>query len=338
MADDPGPQDGFTVPEPPTGLGPGFLSEYWKSRGPLPLMGTGELVMYYLQRGVQNVFSLPMSSGITVMTTGLALFLLAGFLLLLQNVQTILEDSGTNFQVTAYFSDFAKEGEVLSFMESLEKDTRIRSAKYVSSSEALKEFKESLGTKDSLLEGLAGENPLPASVDLIVQPDELGIQSVENVVTSLRGSPIIEDLVYGNEWVDRTKGVVSVFRLFGFSALLIALATIIFLISNTIKLVIYSRRQEIAIMQLVGASDAFVRVPFVLGGLLQGLVGSVFGLGFLKLGFLMLNSQIGNSTVLGVAIPELYFLTVPSVCAILSIGAVIGAAGSFFALGRFMNV
>ncbi len=330
--------EGFSVPEPPPGFGPGFLSDYWKSQDALPKISGMEVALYYLQRGFHSIVSLPMSSGITILTIGVALFSLGGFLLILQNVEEVIEGSGSNYQLTAYFRDSVGEADVLSFMEQLEQDTRIRSVKYISREQAIELFREELGPKQSLLDGIAAVNPLPASVDLVVQPDELGISSVENVVESLRASDLIDDLVYGSEWVEKTQGVLRVFRLFGISALLIALAIIVFLISNTIKLVIYARRDEVAIMQLVGASDSFIKIPFVLGGLLQGLVGSIFGLGFLRLGFLLLDMQIRNSTVLGVGIPEIHFLTLWGLIAILLVGAVVGAVGSFFALGRFMNV
>ena len=331
------PTEEFAVPEPPPGVGPGFLSDFWQSQDSLPRISGIEVMFYYLHRGLHNIIALPTSSGITILTIGIALFSLGGFLLILQNVERIIEGSGTNYQLTAYFKDAVDESQVVPFMEQLEKDTRIRSVKYVSRDEALELFREALGPKDSLLDGLTGNNPLPASVDLVVQPDELGISSVERVVQSLRASEIVDDLVYGSEWAEKTRGVLQVFRLFGVWAILIALGIIVFLISNTIKLVIYARREEVAIMQLVGASDSFIKIPFVLGGLLQGLIGSVFGLAFLRLSFLLLDLQIRNSTVLGVGIPQMHFLTAWGLTAILLVGAIVGAIGSFFALGRFMN-
>ena len=158
------------------------------------------------------------------------------------------------------------------------------------------------------------------------------------MVAKLRQVPVIDEVVYGSEWVERAQSIIKLFRLFGLACLLVTLAVIIFLISNTIKLVIYARRDEIAIMQLVGASDPYVKVPFIIGGALQGIIGSFIGLLLLRLAFLLLNFELRNSIVVGIALPEIAFLNFLAIVGVVLIGLVVGAVGSFFALGRFMNV
>lgn len=339
MASDGQPPDQkFDVPEPPAGIGTGFLTEYWQSRQPLPRIKGIQIWLYYLNRGVKTVSALPMSSMITILTIAVSLFLLAGFLLILQNVGKFLSEAGNTLYMTVYLSDQASEETVTNFVRELETNSLIRSVEYISKQRALEIFRSGLGSRAGFLDGLEEENPLPASVDIVLRPDDLGLTSAETVVKKLRKVPVVEDVVYGTEWVDRMQGVVKVFRLFGIVGILVVLAVIVFLISNTIKLVIYARRDEVAIMQLVGASDGFVKIPFIVGGLIEGLIGSLAGLILLKLGILLVNYELSASTIFGIALPDIVFLNYFALTGIVLIGLVVGAVGSVFALGRFMNV
>ncbi len=336
--DDLGDPPKINVREPSPGIGSGFLGEYWQSQRSLPRIQGPEVGIYYLQQGVRTITALPGSSIISVLTIAVSLFLLAGFLLILQNVGGLLTEAGSTLFVTAYIQDEAKPTDVSAFVRKLENSEKVHSAIFVSKEKALELFREDMGTRSGFLEGLEERNPLPASVDITLKPDDVSGSSVESLLEGLRAHSVVEELVYGSEWVERMEGIVKVFRAFGLISLLVALGIIMFLISNTIKLVIYARRDEIGIMQLVGASDSFVRIPFIIGGLLQGLVGSLFGIILLRIGFWLVNLEVRNSTVFGVALPELAFLSFWTVFALTVIGLLVGAFGSFFALRKFMNV
>lgn len=295
-------------------------------------------MLYFLQRGVQTVTSLPLSSFVTMVTIAIALFLLSGFLLLVQNFGRILADAGGTSSVTIYLKEDAPQPKVNDFVRELEANPRIRSLQYVSKPEALDQFRKDLGARASLLDGLEGNNPLPASVELAVQPDDVGVNSTERLVADARGrNDIVDEVVYGNEWVDRMQGILKVFRFFGSVSLLIVLSVVVFLVANTIKLAFYARRDEISIMQLVGASEWFVKTPFILGGVLQGVVGSVVGLTALWIVFLALRAQMGTALFSGLGLPVVAFLHPLSVFSILALGVLLGALGSLFSLGRFMN-
>jgi len=329
----------FSVPEPPTGMGSGFLTEYWRQGEPLPRISGWEVAWYFLQRGFQTVVALPMSAGITVMTIAVSLFLLSSFLLGVQNVGRLVVSAGSTFYVTVYLKENVPEKDLVDFTKGLENNRRVRSIEYVSKSDALESFRRQLGPRSAFLEGLEGDNPLPASVDIVLQPDELGADSVNVIIDELRKNDrVVDEVVFGNEWVEKVQGILKVFRLIGGVSLLIILLIVIFLIANTIKLVFYARRDEIGIMQLVGASEWFVKTPFIIGGLLQGLVGSVFALLLLRLSFGLLRAQLASVSVFGMVLPEFSFLSGFTVVGILLLGLIIGAVGSFFSLGRFMNV
>jgi len=329
----------FAVPEPPVGISDGFLSEYWQQSTPLPRIRGIKVLWYFLQRGVQTVTSLPLSSFVTVMTIALSLFLLSAFLLVVQNVGRVLADSGGSLSVTAYVKEGIDEKLLGDFIRELEANSRIRSLEFIAKDEALVRFRKDLGVHSSLLEGLDGSNPLPASLELVVQPDELGIDSTGRLVEDLRQrADVVDEVVYGNEFVDRLKGLLNVFRLFGSIGLLIVLSVVVFLVANTIKLAFFARRDEISIMQLVGASEWFVKMPFIIGGVIQGAVGSALGMTLLWLTFSLLRMQLSGVAASSLALPTVFFLSPVSICGIIVLGVMLGALGSLFSLGRFMNV
>ena len=330
--------DAIDLNEPPSGITSGVLTELWRNPTPVPRIKGVELVLYYLQRGVYNILQLPMSSAITVITMALSLFMLAGLLLTLQNIDAVLSAAGTSLSLTAYVKNDADDGTVKELVRAVENHRRVRSAAFVSKSEALQNFRRDLGSRNAFLEGLELNNPLPSSIDIVLRPDDEGLPGLERFAVWLRSQKIIDEVVYGSEWVDKMQGVMRVFRTASFLALLLAMAVVVFLISNTIKLVIYSRRTEIGIMQLVGASERFIRIPFMISGVIQGILGSVLALVALKIGFSLINLQLKNSTIFGVALPRLEFLTFPVVGGLIVVGLIVGAIGSFFALGRFLNV
>lgn len=324
--------------EPPSGIASGVLTEIWNSPKPIPRIRGVEMWFSYLQRGVYNVLQLPMSSIITVVTMALSLFMLAGLLLTLQNVESFLSAAGTSLSLTAYIKNDADPALVKDALRAVENHRRVRSAVFVSQAEALQNFRRDLGSRNAFLEGLELNNPLPSSIDILLRPDDEGLPGLERFAVWLRSQKVVDEVVYGSEWVDKMQGVMRIFRIVSLISLLLAMSVVVFLISNTIKLVIYARRAEIGIMQLVGASESFIRIPFVISGVLQGVAGSVIAITALKIGFSLINLQLKSSTIFGVALPRLEFLTMPVIGGLVLVGLIVGAIGSFFALGRFLNV
>ena len=326
------------IPEPASHVESGFLTQFWESKEPLPQIQGAEKLWYYLQRGVDAVFALPMSNTIAVMTVAVSLFLFSGFLLLVHNLERILLDAGSNLAVTAYIKEGVPENNIRALEKALAADAAVQSARATTKSGALEDLRRDLGERASLLEGLGDENPLPASIDVIVQPGKNAKADVERVVVQLRATEIVDEVLYGSEWFEKMQGVLRVFRFFGMALSMAVLAIVVFLISNTIRLVIYSRRDEIEVMQLVGAADTMIQLPFFIGGAIQGFVGSVLGVLLLRLGFAVAERAIEGNALFGLAIPSLEFFQWPAIAALVSGGVIIGAVASLFALGRHMNV
>lgn len=315
-----------------------FLLNIWEGGGELPRLSGSNLVLYYFEQGLRTVTALPMSNVVTVITIAISLFFFSGFLLLLQNVDDILSNAGSRLSISAYLQENADGGQIQKLAEHLEGIEGVRGIRTISKQQALENFRKSLGARSHLLEGLGTHNPLPASLEVDFEQNGDGFHALENVVASLKENPAIAEVIYGEDWVQRVRGVLKVFRVSGVIALTVVLLFIVLLISNTIKLVMYSRRDEIAIMKLVGATNHFIQIPFVIGGTLQGFCGAILGLVLLSFAAAALSHQIQGIVVLGLNLPQLVFLSAPIVIGILMLGMLVGATGSFLAVRKFVDV
>ena len=148
--------------------------------------------------------------------------------------------------------------------------------------------------------------------------------------------PGVDDVDYGREWLDRLEALARALRAAGAGATALVLGAAILVVANTIRLAVYARRDEIEIMKLVGATDGYVRLPFLLEGALQGLAGA--GLALLGLWavqqWLLPRAAVAFSFAAGAAIPILH---APEALSLLAFGAAVGLVGSYLAVARFLR-
>jgi cell division transport system permease protein len=270
------------------------------------------------------------TSALAMATIAVALVLVGAFALLLGNMRGLLERFGEQLQVTAYLEDGIGEDGGRELAARVAEVEGVQTVALVSKREALERFRHSLGGAD-LLEGL-DENPLPASLEIVLRPERRTPEGMAVVAEALEGMPGIDELAHGHEWMEgysraaALAGAVAVGlgAVLGLSALLI--------VSNTIRLAVYAREEELAILSLVGASRTYLRAPFLIEGTLQGAAGGLLALAVLYAGFRGLVPEIeaGLSLFLGNAPPRFF---APSEMALLvAAGAGLGLLGSASAL------
>ena len=319
------------------GLEAAALSPVWQDTKPLTKLSGSELIIYYIKGALQNISSLPFSNVVSIATISVSFFLFSGFLLFLHNFDRVIVELGSSLSVSLYLKDSASQQEVKDFMRELEFSSEIKSVKYVSKEDALALFKDKMDIGTALLDGLGDHNPLPAAIDLNMNSTNFESSTISNFVARLRSHELVDEVVYGSEWVSQVEKVLDISRFVGYVILGVALVLVMFLVSNTITLVIYARKKELGIMRLVGATDGFIKTPFVLAGVLQGFLGTTLALAALAGVFVLVKYQIENPSLFGVELPEFVFLGPGAVLAVISLGVLIGAIGSFFALSRFVR-
>lgn len=288
-------------------------------------------VIYLLLRSaVRGLAASAMTSAAAVMTIAITLVLVGAFALLVGNMSGMLDRFGDDLRITAYFEPGLDLGEARAIASTVSTVEGVEQVEFVSPDEAIERFRETAGA-EALLEGLAS-NPLPASLEITLAPEHRTRAGLAVVEQALAGLPGIEELAKGQEWIEgytRAAGLVR-FAALGLGAVLAVSALMI--VANTIRLAIYSREDELEILSLVGASRTFLRVPFLLEGTLQGLVGGLLALLLLWLGFLVFHDgiQSGLSFFLGNAAPR--FLHFGEALWLVLGGAMLGMLGSAAAL------
>ena len=291
---------------------------------------------YFLARALTNIHQNIFVNAVTIGTITLALLIVSLFLLVFVNLENAAENWSERVQVTVYFDRDLTSLEQTTLRGKIEALPETSRVNYVSRDEALKRFKSRLRGQETLLEGVRPE-VLPTSFEISLKRANRDTQGVESYVASLKRVPGITEVQYGEEWVKRFNSFLNFIRLLG--ALLggFLVLAVIFIVSNTIKLTIYARRDEIEVMSLVGATSFFIKAPFLLEGIIQGLAGSVISIAMLfglYEGFL---HNAGSFLTFNPVSSGLGFLPLEYIGGVVLSGAILGFIGSLTSLKRFVN-
>lgn len=205
---------------------------------------------------------------------GLSLFIVGLFGIGAHNIRKVLDQIESRVEVIAYLRDDVREDAAELMLAEIRAFPEVARAIYISRAQALENARREDPTNFADLE----VNPLPASIEVQLRPGNRSPEIVERVANRITGYPFVEDLNYGKEWVER---IYLLRRIAGATALVVGgafAAVSILIIGTAIRMAIFARREEIEIMRLVGATDGFIRSPFLLEGLLTGLLGAGFAL------------------------------------------------------------
>ena len=216
----------------------------------------------------------PFLTTLSAAMVALALFVVGLFTVVTYNLHQALVQLEERVEVIAYVRDDARAEEVSMAEEALLELDEVRAVRFVSKDDALRLAREDLPEFQELFVGLE-MNPLPASIEVELHPGYRNPESVARVAGLAALYPFVEDVVYGQDWVDRlyllrSVGAVATVILGGAFAVVAAL-----IIATAVRIAIFARRDEIRIMRLVGAKNGFIRRPFLLEGLLTGLLGGL---------------------------------------------------------------
>jgi cell division transport system permease protein len=285
------------------------------------------------RRAALNLWRAPLPSLVSVLTIGLALFIGASFVLGLFTARALLTSWGAQASMTLYLDPAMPDADA----RALAQDLRLRGdvlVRYVDPQMALKRLKVELGELATALDGLS-KNPLPPSLEVTPREPLPGpaLRVLAAEMGQLHG---VRDVEYGREWLDKLEALGRGLRAFAAGALLAVLGAALLVVANTIRLAVYARRDEIEIMKLVGATDGYVRAPFLLEGALQGLLGAGVAVAAVLSAqhWLLPFATEAFAFAAGVGAPH---LLARHAAAILAAGGLVGFGGSWIAVARFLK-
>ncbi len=279
----------------------------------------------------------PWVNAITLGTIALSFLVLGLFLVIFLNTKGLLEEWGSRIRVTAYLSSTVDLNQAMRLGQKIRGLEEVLEVQYRSKEEALRILEERMPERKEWLRGLP-RNPLPASLEVRLKGEYQNSEGAQSLVKKLRGTPGIEDLQYGSDWLEKFSAFMALLKVLGLSlGGLLLLATII-VISNTIRLNIFARREEIEIMRSVGATGLFIRAPFYMEGVLQGFLGAVIALGTLYAFFLLFLARVYEPLKGLLGNFPLQFLSWEQMAAMGLGGVVLGLFGTQVSVGRYLRL
>lgn len=246
---------------------------------------------YVLREALRAFRRAPLLAGLSAGMIGLSLFLVGLFGIAAFNIRRVLDRVESRVEVVAYLRDDAYPELVTAAQEEIAKFPEVREVVYITKEAALLKARRELPEFESLF-GSLESNPLPASLEVMLHPGQSGPEAVESVAERIRQFPFVDDVRYGSEWLDK---VYLLRRVAGTATAVLGAAFALvasLIIGAAIRMAIYARRDEIAIMRLVGATEAFVRRPFLIEGLLTGAAGGLLALLVTWIAFIIISRSV----------------------------------------------
>ncbi len=267
---------------------------------------------------------------LTSLTIALTLGVFGGFMLLQLNLEKLLRGWGDQLQLTAYLTHGVGAPELEALLARLQSFPEIEQVRHTSQEQAWRDFHASLGAQSGLLEGLP-RDVLPGSVEIFVRPSFRDSAAIEQLAGRLKQQKELTQIDYPQQWVERLSLVVLALQWAKWLVAGVLFLATFFLVSNMVRLALLERREEIELMQLVGASEALIQAPLVIEGLVQGLLGAGGGLAILWGVYRVLRDDAAGMSELVPALGRIEFLDGLSIALVLATGVVLGASASLFA-------
>jgi cell division transport system permease protein len=294
------------------------------------------LITFVFRQVRSSLRHLAWSHILTSMTMALTLFVFGAFMMLQANLEQLLTAWGDQIHITAYLGRALEPAELDRLLKSVETLPGVERVRYTSQTQAWNEFQSVLGAQSGLLEGLP-HDVLPASLEISIKRGQRDSSTVERLAQQLREKSEVASVEYPQEWVERLALIVLALAWVKWLVAGVFFLATFFIVGNTVKLAIYARRDEVEIMQLVGASETLIKAPFVLEGMLQGVAGGALALAALWAGYVLLREQIEVFAGALWSDGHVRFLNLEAAFFLVAIGLVLGAGGSLVSLRRIVK-
>jgi len=265
----------------------------------------------------------PLLSGLGVLTIGFSLFAFGLFALVAVNIRQALRSVEERVEVRAFVADGTPPEAIAAAMSDISSFPEVAHVDFVSQEGALARARKDLGEFSDVFE----EATLPASIDIHLRPDLRGPDNVKSVAERVKSYQFVDDVRYGEEWVEKLYRLRGIAQAAGLGLGLAFAAVAIIVIAATIRVSVLAREKEISIMRLVGATDGFVRAPFLIDGFIKGVIGGLLALLLTWIAYRLIDTRL----------LRLVFFDSRLIFAGILAGALIGVAGSATSVWRHLR-
>jgi len=292
------------------------------------------MITLFFKRAIDDIFKNRFLNLVTIITISLSILITSAFILFFINTSEIINSWKKGLRIMAYLKPGVSNTDLAYLKQAIQSLDGVQNLRFIPKAEALSQLKIQMEHQASLLENLT-ENPLPDSIEIRMTATVGSWQRIASLATRIETLTQVQEVEYGQKWIGRFIHLFNLFRLAGYAMGALFFMAAIFIVANTIRLVIYSRREEVDIMRLVGATDNFIKVPFYFEGLIQGALGAIIGLGILYLSFFFISSNVDEEFMPGLF--RLKFIP-PAILGEILLGSMlVGWLGCYISLKQFLK-
>ena len=291
-------------------------------------------IRYFFSEAFKNIFSNGWMTLASIFTVMASLLVLGVFMVLSINLTSMAGDLEGNYQIVAIVDEAINDDGLLTIGKQLKDTPNVDSVTLNTNEERLASLKERMGENGELLDRYQDDNPL-RNMYLITLTDLSKSQETVKIMEDIAG---IIKIQQNEESIDKLVSIANYIRNFSLW-IIIALAVVsVFIISNTIKLTVYTRRKEINIMKFVGATDWFIRWPFIIEGIAIGIIGAGASIAIIMAGYGAIVNVVNSLNIMFFTVKPLTELTGIIIGSSLGLGAVLGGLGSLISVRKHLNV
>ena len=291
-------------------------------------------MFFFVRRALQDMSDNKFLHIVTTITIALSILIASAAGLLFANAQEVMDSWKKGIKIMAYVDPAAGSTELKDARAKIQNLHGVMDVAFISKEDALDQLKVQMKRQISLLENLE-RNPLPSAFEIHMQPSGQSWEKIETLAAQIEAIRVVDDVEYGQAWIGRCTNIFNLFQFIGLTMGALFFMVTVFIISNTIRLALFSRREEIEIMRLVGATDAFIKIPSYVAGIIQGGIGGLSGIIILYIAYLIIASNLEQNFASYVV--NIKFLSPGAVLQIIIYSIFVGWLGCFLSLKQFLK-
>ncbi len=291
-------------------------------------------MLLYVKKAIRDIRDNGFLNAVTIFTIAMAVLVIGAFTLFIQNTRMLMQSWKTGVRIMAYLDADTPAERLADIKKHMETLDGVKKVAFISKTEALIRLREQMKRQSSLFDHL-DDNPLPDAFEVHMAAAPKTIDPVEALARNLEKIQAVVDVEYGQRWIGRFSSIIQLFSLMAYALGALFSVAAVFFVANTIRLVIYSRRDEIEIMRLVGAEDIFIKAPFYIEGMLQGAIGGGIGIAALFVAYVTISLRVADTTLPNLVVFQ--FLPVAVFGIFIATSIAVGWLGCFLSLKQFLR-
>jgi len=280
-----------------------------------------------------KIYQAPATTVMTVAVIGITLSLPGGFYLFLKNIDAIAGDFRSSTQISLYLDLKTSEAQARALERDIAGMDHVAATRFISREQSLAEFRRDSGFGKSI--DTLSSNPLPHTI--VVEPGAADTFTVRNLLNQLQAMPGVAIAKLDTEWLERLYTIIDIARRSVMIITVLFACAVLLIIGNTIRLDIQNRYQEIIVTKLIGATDAFIRRPFLYGGIWYGLLGGLLSWLIVEIGYLAISGPLERLNLLYKSDMNLITFSFQDFIVLIASSTLLGLAGSWIAVARHLN-